>query len=495
MPWNLKPPQPVDVDLMLRRASRRVCLGEFMKEGNRHMNVLSRRQLDLLINQAISETVQRLREEGALTLARTEARLASESRRELDTLLQRVEELTAAAPEPEVFLADGEEEPERRLTRFEDEDLEAGRGLDLGSVHLSAAVRSRSAGRMLVNVERNAFLEVRADGFTQSLLRKFGTSCVVQGQRAYIIGDRAFELATIFDKVVRRPLKEGVGTGSEPEGAVLAKHLLEQVLGRPRIPEEICVYSIPGEPVDGGRNFIYHQGVLENALRALGYTPRPMVESHVIIQSEFREQEYTGIGITCGGGTFNVCVACKGVPALTFSTSRGGDWVDRSVARAIGMPEAQVCAIKERGMHLYRPEDPVEGAVAIYYRHLIQDLLETFKAKIGAAEWVPSFSRPVDIVCAGGSAIVGGFVDLFREELRKAQLPIPLAEVRIAENPLQTVVAGCLRAAQEETQAKEEDPVLMTPAVLDRAASTTTAMPATRPAQIRSLKASVSPAI
>jgi len=169
------------------------------------------------------------------------------------------------------------------------------------------------------------------------------------------------------------------------------------------------------------------------------------------------------------------------VPALTFSTSRGGEWVDRSVAKAIGMSEAQVCAIKERGMHLYRPDDPVEGAVAIYYRHLIQDLLETFKRKIGEAEWVPSFSKPVDIVCAGGTALIGGFIELFREELHKAQLPIPLAEVRLAENPLQAVVAGCLRAAQEETRAMEEDEVVMTPSVRDRAASTTTTMPTTRP--------------
>jgi hypothetical protein len=481
MPQNLKPPHPVDVDLMLRKASRRVYPGQFLKEGNRPMNVLSRRQLDILINQAISETVQRLKEEGALTLAQTEARLATESRRELDSLLQRVEELTAGAPEPDVFLAEAEEERERRVTRLEEQNLEAGRGLDLGSVNICAAARSRSNGGMLVNVERNAFLEVRADGFTQSLLRKFGVGCVVRGQRAYIVGDRAFELATIFDKVVRQPLKEGAGYGSEPEGALLAKQLLEQVLGRPRMRDEICVYSIPGDPVDAGRNYIYHQGVLENALRALGYTPRPMVESHVIIQSEFCEQEYTGIGITCGGGTFNVCVACKGVPALTFSTSRGGEWVDRSVAKAIGMSEAQVCAIKERGMHLYRPDDPVEGAVAIYYRHLIQDLLETFKRKIGEAEWVPSFSKPVDIVCAGGTALIGGFIELFREELHKAQLPIPLAEVRLAENPLQAVVAGCLRAAQEETRAMEEDEVVMTPSVRDRAASTTTTMPTTRP--------------
>jgi len=461
MTWNVRPPR-IDVDDILRRASSRVSVGR----GGRQVSVLSRRNLDRLIHQAILETVQRLRDEGARSLAEAEARLATESRRELDTLLTKVQGLGGPTPLGDVYFDPGEEEGEGG-SGFDGVELESGRGLDLGSVHIRASARRKDNGQVLHSVERNAFLEVRGDGFTQSLLRKFGIECVVRGPKAYVLGDRAFELATLFEKPVRRPLKQGAG--SEPEGALLAKELLHRVLGRARHPDEICAYSVPGEPVDGGQAFLYHQGVLENALRSLGYVPRPMVESHLIIQSEFRDQEFTGIGITCGGGVFNVCVACKGIPGLTFSTSRGGDWVDENVARALGMPIAEVSASKERGMHLYRPEDPVEGAVAIYYRYLLQDLLETFKRKISESQWAPSFDRPVDIVCAGGSAMVGGFLDLFREELLKAQLPIQLANVRLAEQPMQAVATGCLRAALEETRTLEETSDLPPPPVVGRA--------------------------
>jgi hypothetical protein len=458
MLWSVKSPPPLDVDTMLRRASRRVWLGRSRGEGYRPLNVLSRKTLDHLIRQTIAEVVDRLRVEGAQSLAETEARLATESRRELDALLQKVQEL-GSAPEPDVYVDDPDEE--RRRTPFDGAVLEPGRGLDLGTTYITAAARSRQSGGTVYNVERNAFLEVRADGSTQALLRKFGIDCVVRGPKAFLVGDPAHDLATVFDKPVRRPLKDDGGT--DPDGALLAPDLLARVIGRPRKPDEICVYSVPGDPAEGGMNFIYHRGVLENALRALGYSPRPMIESYAIVQAEFQASEYTGIGITCGGGTVNVCVACKGLPALAFSTSRGGDWIDDSVARAIGVPAARVRSVKERAMNLYRPEDPVQGAIAIYYRHLLQDVFETFRRKIGEAAWVPSASKPFDIVCAGGTATVGGFVDLFREELLKAQLPILVGEIRLAKDPHQAVAAGCLRAAQEETQALVEDPEAAVP--------------------------------
>jgi hypothetical protein len=470
-------PPHIDVDDILRRASSRICVGR----SGRRMNVLSRRNLDRLINQAILETVQRLREEGALSLAQAEARLATESRRELDALLSKVQELGGVPALGDVYVDQVEETPED-ASGFGETPLEPGRGLDLGSNFLRASARQRDGGQVVTSVERNAFLEVRGDGFTQSILRRFGIDSVVRGPRAYVLGNRAFELATIFDKPVRRPLKQGAG--AEPEGALLATELLQLVVGHARHPDEICVYSIAGEPADGGQAFLYHQGVLENSLRSLGYLPRPMIESHLIIQGEFRTQDFTGIGITCGGGAFNVCVACKGLPALTFSTSRGGDWVDENVAQALALPVAQVCAAKERGMHLYRPEDPVQGAVAIYYRHLLQDLLETLKRKIGDAGWMPSFSRPIDIVCAGGSAMVGGFLEMFREELRKAALPIAVSDVRLAEDPMRAVVTGCLRAALQETRAREEEPPFVAPSVVERAAPLSTpAIP--RPVRLR----------
>ena len=78
----------------------------------------------------------------------------------------------------------------------------------LDSVQLRASARRRGGGPIVYSVERNAFLDVRGDGFTQNILRKFGIDCVVRGPKAYVLGDRAFELATIFDKPVRRPLKQ-----------------------------------------------------------------------------------------------------------------------------------------------------------------------------------------------------------------------------------------------------------------------------------------------
>jgi len=475
MAWSVVQPKPIDVQGMLRRASNRVRLRSLLQQGDRNLHVLSRSLLDKLITQAITETIHRLRDEGAMTLALTESRLASESRKELNAILAKIRE--GGSADEEVFFADGEEQ-DRHVVPFDAAELELGRGLDLGSANIFASAKPKSGVKPLINVQRNAFLEVPGDGFTQHLLRKFGIDCVVRGSRAYVLGDLAFELAAIFDKPIRRPLKDSAG--ADPEGAFVVGQLLERILGRPQKPGEICVYSVPGEPVDSDRNFIYVQGVLEEAIRTLGYTPRPMLESHVIIHSEFKESAYTGMAVTCGGSTFNVCVACKGVPALSFSTSRGGEWVDRSVAQALGMPVAQVCAAKERGMDLFQPQDHVEGAIAIYYRHLIQFTLEAIQRKLNGADAIPSFSGPIDIVCAGGSSLVGGFLEMFQQELQKVPLPVTIGRVRLAQIPLEAVAAGCLRAALEETRAQQES-VEMTPAVSARAPMTTSE-PTPRPA-------------
>jgi hypothetical protein len=473
MAFHVVQPRPIDVTGMLRRASNRVHLRSLYRHhGDRHMRIISPELLDRLITQAITETIRRLRDEGAMSLAMTESRLASESRKELNAILHKLRD-PASTGEPEVFFAD-DEEKDRGVLPFNGTELERGRGLDFGSANISASAWSIAAGRVLLNVQRNAFVEVRADGFTQSLLNKFGIDCIIRGERAYVLGDLAFELATIFDKAIRRPLKGGA---SEPDGAFLVRYLLERILGRPQKPGEICVYSIPGEPVDGDRNFIYYLGVLEDAVRQLGYTPRPMLESHVIIRDEFRESSYTGLGLTCGGTTFNVCLACKGVPALSFSTPRGGEWVDQSVAKAIGMPVAQVTAVKERGMHLFHPQDHVEAAISIYYRHLLQYTVETIQRKFSASDAIPSFNAPIDIVCAGGSATIGGFIEMFAEELQKVTLPVELAGVRLAQNPVEAVATGCLKAALDESRALQQTQIEMTPAVSERAAMTTTAPP------------------
>src|SRR5262245_7057834 len=252
-------------------------------------------------------------------------------------------------------------------------------------------------------------------------------------------------------------MKNGTLSPDEPVALFILSLLVRQLLGFPRKQGEICVYSVPADPADSDRNYIYHRGALESTLRSLGYTPRPMTESHLIVSSELKDQEYTGIGVSCGAGMFNVGVAYKGVPAVNFSTSRGGDWVDESVAHALGDPPERIREIKEGGMDLRKPDGRTQGAIAIYYRHLLQYTVETMRQKLSDAHDMPTFQKPVPIVCAGGASQIPGFLEMFKEELEKARgFPVKVEFIRMAREPMRSVASGCLQAALEEMRALVE---------------------------------------
>src|SRR5438045_3206580 len=168
---------------------------------------------------------------------------------------------------------------------------------------------------------------------------------------------------------------------------------------------------------------------------------------------------------------FNVCVAYKSVPALTFATSRGGDWIDNNVAHAIGMSPALVCGLKESGVDLNNPKDRVQDAIVIYYRNLIQYTLETIRTKLESAQNMPTFQRPIDVVCGGGTSMITGFIDVFREEFEKINFPIEVNVIRMANDPLKAVSRGCMVAAIEETKALSEVEVMVAPAALERTAA------------------------
>jgi hypothetical protein len=312
---------------------------------------------------------------------------------------------------------------------------------------------------------------MRADAFTKKMLMKLGIDYIVQGDKGYVIGDPAFELANVFDKTTRRPMKDGMISPVEPEALLVVSLIIAEMLGHPKQQGEVCAFSVPADPIDVERNVIYHRGVLETVLRKLGYTPRPMLEGHSIVFSELKEQDFTGIGISCGGGMFNICVAYKSVPALTFATSRGGDWIDNNVAHAIGMSPAIVCGIKESGVDLMNPKDRVQDAIVIYYRNLIQYTLETIRHKLESAQNMPTFTKPIDVVCGGGTSMITGFIDVFREEFEKINFPIDVARIRMANDPLKAVARGCMTAAIEETHALTEVDVQIAPAALERTAA------------------------
>ncbi|MHC4606711.1 MAG: disk-shape morphogenesis protein volactin [Planctomycetota bacterium] len=342
--------------------------------------------------------------------------------------------------------------PDRKITDLKKLDLRMGRGLDVGTTNICCAVQ-KDAGDLITNIQRNAFLDVRSDPFTKKMLMKLGIDHIVQGEKGYVIGDPAFDLANVFEKNTRRPMKRGMISPLEPEALLIVSLIIAELLGHPQEVGEMCVYSIPADPIDSERNVIYHSGALEAVLRKLGYTPKAMMEGHSVVFAELGNESYTGIGVSCGGGMFNVSIAYHSMPALTFSTSRGGDWIDENVSEALGLTASQVCGIKESGVNLLKPKSRVEEAVSIYYRNLINYTLEQIRDKFTTSENMPSFPHPVVLACAGGTAMIEGFIDVFRDEFEKVDFPVEVKDIRVAKDPLRAVARGCLQAALEESLA------------------------------------------
>ena len=64
----------------------------------------------------------------------------------------------------------------------------------------------------------------------------------------------------------------------------------------------------------------------------MGYQVKSINEGLAVIYSELESTNYTGIGISCGGGLCNVCVAYLSVPVMSFSIPKAGDYIDNSAA-------------------------------------------------------------------------------------------------------------------------------------------------------------------
>jgi actin-like ATPase involved in cell morphogenesis len=325
------------------------------------------------------------------------------------------------------------------------------KGLDVGTMNLASAALD-SAGKVKIRRMRNTFLDIEVNPFTKNMLKQHKVKYAEHQAKVYILGESAFELSNIMNKTIRRPMREGVISPDEADALPIVGLLIEAVLGKAQESGECCYYSIPADPIDADFNIIYHSSVIEGALKNLGYLPKAINEGHAVVFSELSDQDFTGIGISCGGGMFNVCVSYKTIPAISFSTSRAGDWIDKNVARVLGIKVNRATAVKEKGININKPKGREEEAVVVYYRNLISYTLTNIKNKFESAEEVPQFPQPVDIACAGGSALIGGFIEVFKEELEKIKFPIPIRDVKLAQEPLSAAAKGCLLAAISEKE-------------------------------------------
>ena len=240
---------------------------------------------------------------------------------------------------------------------------------------------------------------------------------------------------------------DGLISPNEQDALPMMRLIIQKLLGEPRTQGENCYFCVPAPSLDVDNNVVYHQGLFESLINKLGYKAHAINEAHAVIFSELAESDFTGIGLSFGGGMANACVCYKTIPCLSFSVARGGDWIDANVANVLGIKKSRATYIKERGIDIRDPKNREEEAVAIYYRNLISYTLTNIKSRFESGENMPMFSEPVDIACAGGTSMVGGFIEVFRDEFAKIDFPIPVGRIFRSEEALTAVAKGCLVAA------------------------------------------------
>ncbi len=316
-------------------------------------------------------------------------------------------------------------------------------------------------------VERNVFLQAATTSDTEETLKENNWSYARYGDEYYLLGEDAIRLKNLLTidakeenkniiatKIgeLRRPMQNGIlNTAEEKLSIAIIQKLIANLLKEPSYPKESLCFCVPGDPVDKGLSVLFHKTMLMNFLKGLGYEVECIPEALAIIFSERpiadedgKEAPFSGISFSFGAGMANIVFAWKKMPLISFSVARSGDWIDRQAANTAGGNVAAMTRYKEANLDLGNVDyaDMRQAALDIYYQNMIEHAINNFSAKFNNLD--NRIDSPLEIVIAGGTASVPGFLTKFKSVLDRTKLPFDVKAVRMAENPLYAVCNGCL---------------------------------------------------
>jgi hypothetical protein len=321
------------------------------------------------------------------------------------------------------------------------------KGLDIGTMNIISA--DRNGEDIVFKRQRNAFMKIDSSDLTKNMLDTSKVLYIEDNDGIRLLGEDAFKFATIFEKEARRPMKHGIVSPQEKEAIPIMQLIVERVIGDAKGSNEILYISTPADPIDVDMDVLYHKKTMEALTNRLKYDTRIIDEGLAVIYSELADFNFTGLGISVGAGLTNVTLAYMASPLMSFSISRGGDWIDEQVAKSTGLTKEHVTAAKEKISSLSNKVSvgSPEGALNIYYDALISYVIENLKKKL-AHITPPNVAFPVAI--AGGSSLPKGFFEMFETKMQQAKLGIELSKIVKAKDPLHSVARGCLIAAQTQ---------------------------------------------
>ena len=321
-------------------------------------------------------------------------------------------------------------------------------GLDIGT---SRIVTARQVNNEIqYDTQLNAFVTIPYSKMTENMLQKEGVPHAVDGSEILVQGNESERFADLLNKDIRRTMTRGILNPDEPENLKLIRQITQLLVGKAEKGQKVC-FTVPAAPLGAEENLTYHEATIRQILKDLGFEATSINEGLAVVYGELESSNYTGIGISCGGGLCNVCLAYLSVPIVSFSIPKAGDFIDTSAASVTGERPNRIRILKEQSFYMNgRPESKLHQVLNVYYDDMLQALVTGLRNAFQGARHLPKLSRPIPLVLSGGSAMPKGFRDRFQTVLNASDFSIQLSEIRTAADPLTTTAKGALLAALAE---------------------------------------------
>jgi hypothetical protein len=329
--------------------------------------------------------------------------------------------------------------------KLNSKNTESAIGLDVGT---SRIVMAQRAGEDFhYESQLNAFVGIPYSKLTASVLEKEGVPHSVQDHTIIVHGNESARFAELMNGEIRRPMTKGTLDAKEPESLNLIRQIILSMTGPAKDHQKLC-FTIPASPLGAEGSLTYHESTVRQVLTELGYETKAVNEGLAVIYGELEASNFTGIGISFGGGLCNVAMAYLSVPVLSFSVPKAGDYIDSSAAAVTGERANLIRMAKEESFHFNGFfADKIHQVLGVYYDEMIQSVITGLKESLAGARNLPKLMRPIPLVLSGGTALPPGFRDRFEKALKDVSLPITISEIRLAADPLTTTAKGALVAA------------------------------------------------
>jgi hypothetical protein len=322
-------------------------------------------------------------------------------------------------------------------------------GLDVGTSRIVVARTADKAHPSQYESQLNAFITMPYSKLAESLLEREGVFHEVSGGELVVAGNDAQKFAEVFHVETRRPMFRGVLNPQEPHSLAVMRSIIGRLLGKAGVAGRKVFFSVPAPCLDDGDPAIaYHEASIRQILKQLGFDGQAIQEGLAVVFGEMSSSNYTGIGISCGSGLCNVCLAVLSVPVISFAVPKAGDFIDTQAAAVTGELATRIRVLKESNFAVNGlSADLVQNALNVYYDDVILTLANALRSTISSTQRLPKLDQSVPIVLSGGTAIPKGFLKRFTTALRAEDFPIKISDIRVSEDPLHSTARGALMAA------------------------------------------------